>query len=166
MKNKYRSVLIITPRIAYAEHVVKEFGVQSYLTGKFDENCLACSVESFHRIPDTHYYDCVILDECEAILSIFSSPTLKNRELETYQKLKKIIEKSQKVFFAGAFITQKTIDFIQSFNMTSLICGGILCRGLALGWATLIDLWGLSHVRVRTSQILSASQILSGMFSR
>lgn len=121
MKNKYSSVLIITPRIAYAEHVVKEFGVQSYLTGKFDENCLACSVESFHRIPDTQYYDCVILDECEAILSIFSSPTLKNRQFETYQKLKKIIEKSQKVFFAGAFITQKTIDFIQSFNTTSIL---------------------------------------------
>ena len=121
LKQKYKNILIITPRIAYAEHVVKEFGVKSYLSGNYEENSLACSVESLHKIPDTKKYDCVILDECEAILSIFSSPTLKNRQLETYSKLKNIIEKSIKVFFAGAFITQKTIDFIQSFNMSSIL---------------------------------------------
>ena len=121
LKKKYNKILIITPRIAYAEHVVKEFEVKSYLAGNYEENSLACSVESLHKIPDTQIYDCVILDECEAILSIFSSPTLKNRQLETYSKLKRIIEKSEKVFFAGAFITQKTIDFIQSFNMSSIL---------------------------------------------
>ena len=121
LKNKYKKILIITPRIAYAEHVVKEFGVKSYLAGNYEENSLACSVESLYKIPDTQTYDCVILDECEAILSIFSSPTLKNRQLETYSKLKTIIEKSEKVFFAGAFITQKTIDFIQSFKMSSIL---------------------------------------------
>jgi hypothetical protein len=118
---KYNNILIISPRIAYAEHVVKEFGVKSYLEGNYEENLLACSVESLYKIPDSRFYDCVILDECEAILSIFSSPTLKNRQLDTYSKLKTIIEKSQKVFFAGAFITQKTIDFIQSFNMSSIL---------------------------------------------
>jgi hypothetical protein len=121
LKKKYNKILIITPRIAYAEHVVKEFGVNSYLDGNYEENLLACSVESLYRIPDKQSYECIILDECEAILSIFSSPTLKNRQLETYSKLKRIIENSEKVFFAGAFITQKTIDFIQSFNMSSIL---------------------------------------------
>ena len=121
LKNKYKKLLIITPRIAYAEHVVKEFDVVSYLAGNYEVDSLACSIESLYKIPNTQYYDCVILDECEAILSIFSSPTIKNRQLETYNKLHSIITRSEKVFFAGAFITQKTVDYIQSFNTPAIL---------------------------------------------
>ncbi len=119
---KYKKgILIITPRITYCQHAVKEFGVNSYLDGDFDTTNLACSLESFHKIPDTRKFECVILDECEAILSNFSSSTLQGRQLETYNKLKNIIDSSKKVIFAGAFITQKTIDFIESFNVPALL---------------------------------------------
>jgi hypothetical protein len=118
---KYQSVLIITPRIAYCKHAVKEFNVSSYLDGDLDVPMLACSIESFYKIPDYREYECVILDECEAILSVFSSPTLQGRQLITYNKLNDIIQNSKKVIFAGAFITQKTIDFIESFKTPSLL---------------------------------------------
>jgi hypothetical protein len=116
-----KGILIITPRITYCQHAVKEFGVSSYLDGDFDTKNLACSLESFHKIPNTRKFECVILDECEAILSNFSSSTLQNRQLETYNKLKDIIDSAKKVIFAGAFITQKTVDFIDSFNVPALL---------------------------------------------
>jgi hypothetical protein len=76
--SKHNSFLIITPRIVYCKHAVKEFGVVSYLEGSFDVPMLACSGI------DTSQFECVILDECEAILSIFSSSTLQRRQLITF----------------------------------------------------------------------------------
>ena len=73
----------------------------SYLDGNFDAPLLACSIESFYRIPDTRQFECVILDECEAILSIFSCPTLQGRQLIAYNKVKIVIKKVKKQFLQG-----------------------------------------------------------------
>jgi hypothetical protein len=118
---KYKSILIITPRIAYCKHACVEFGVASYLEGEYDVPYLACSLESFHRIPDSRDFECVILDECEAILSLFSSSTLQGKQLVVYNKITRIINNSKKTIFAGAFITQKTIDFVELFNTSVLL---------------------------------------------
>ena len=54
-------------------------------------------------------------------LKYFSSPTLQGRQLIAYNKVKIVIEKSKKAIFAGAFITQKTIDFVESFHSLCLL---------------------------------------------
>jgi hypothetical protein len=115
------SILIISPRIAYTRHAVKEFKVSSYLDGDCDLPKLACSMESLWKIPDTRLYEYVILDEVEAILSIFSSVTIQGKQLNVFNKLKRIIGNSKKTIVAGAFITQKTIDFVESFNTKTLL---------------------------------------------
>ena len=121
LQQKYSKILVLTPRIAYCNHVVTEFGVSNYLDGKYDCDKLACSLESLWKIQDSQIYDVVIIDECEAILSIFSSTTIKRNQLKIYNKLKLFINNSKKTFFAGAFITQKSIDFIQSFECTKIV---------------------------------------------
>jgi hypothetical protein len=50
-----------------------------------------------------------ILDEVKAILSIFSSVTIQGKQLNVFNKLKRIIGNSKKPIVAGAFITQKTL---------------------------------------------------------
>lgn len=112
----YKRVLILTPRITYCKHAVREFNVESYLDGVYVGDKIACSIESLHKLPIDSVYDLIIMDECEAILSIFSSPTLNGRELTTFNTLSRIIQQSCKVIFAGAFITQKTVDYIKSFE--------------------------------------------------
>lgn len=143
----YPRVLILTPRIAYCKHAVIEFGVASYLEGKFDEPRLACSLESLHKVPDTATYDIVILDECEAILSIFSSTTLDRRQVETYNTLARILNASEKAIFAGAFITQKTVDFVRSFDVPTLLIKHDKPRLVNETPKTAIEIeWGLFHV--------------------
>lgn len=117
---KYKTVLILTPRITYTKHVATEFRVDSYLDGVYDGDKIACSIESLHKLPKNKVYDLVVMDECEAVLSIFSSPTLYKNEIETFKILNNIINTATKIIFAGAFITQKTINYISSFENKTL----------------------------------------------
>ena len=118
---KYDSILILTPRITYTKHAVREFGGSSYLDGIYTDDKMACSIESLLKLPYNKTFDLVIMDECEAILSIFSSPTLTGKELNTFKTLCRIITSSHKCILAGAFITQKTVDFVNSFADKSLL---------------------------------------------
>jgi Origin of replication binding protein len=113
--------LIISPRIAYTRHAVKGFNVNSYLDGDCDLPKLACSMESLSKIPDTRLYEYVILDEVERKLSIFFSVTIQGKQLNVFNKSKRIIGNSKKTIVAGAFTTQKTIDFVESFNTKTLL---------------------------------------------
>lgn len=116
----YKRVLILTPRITYTKHIAHEFRVGSYLDGNFTEDKIACSVESLYKLPNDDY-DLIVIDEAEACLCIFSSPTLRGKELQTYKKLYTMIQNSKKIILAGAFITQKTVDFIESFDNKKLL---------------------------------------------
>ena len=68
---------------------------------------------------DVNQYDLIVLDEIEAILSVFSSSTCKY-QLDIWNLLVKFVNNSKKTIFAGAFITQKTIDYITSFNLPTI----------------------------------------------
>jgi hypothetical protein len=74
-----------------------------------------------HTNTDTRIYEYVILDEEEAILSIFSSVIIQVKQLNVFNKLKRIIGNSKKTIVAGAFITQNTIDFVESFITKTLL---------------------------------------------
>jgi len=64
-------------------------------------------------------YDLIVLDEIEANLSVFSSSTLK-KQLPVYNYLTELIKESKQTITAGAFITQKTINFLLSFKLPTV----------------------------------------------
>jgi hypothetical protein len=121
-RNEYKRVLFLSPRITFSQFISTEFGTEFYLDENADLTAdrLTISVESLCKLKGGDPYDCVILDECEAILSVFSSPTLRGRQIDTFNLLGDFIRASKKTVFAGAFITQKTIDFILSFNLPAV----------------------------------------------
>ena len=120
--HKFKRILIISPRVSFGQFISKEFECEFYKEleekGKkpdLQADRLCISVESIHKIKNNEPYDLVIMDETEAIISVFSSSTNRH-QLESYHILKGFIEQSMKTILAGAFITQKTIDYILSFN--------------------------------------------------
>lgn len=119
--NRYQSnrILILSPRIAFAQAISPEFDCEYYLDEGFNVNAnrICISMESMHLLHSVKPFDEIFIDECEANLSVFSSVTMKD-PLGIYNLFIKLInECTNKVIFAGAFITQKTIDFIRSFNI-------------------------------------------------
>eukprot|EP01041_Mallomonas_annulata_P015235 gene15235-32277_t len=66
-------------------------------------------------------YDIIVIDECEASLSIFSSPALAKKQLNTYNKLVTLITNSKKTIFATAFLTKKTVEFVEDLNEETVL---------------------------------------------
>ena len=117
-EKRFKRVLFVSPRITFSQFVAKEFNTSFYLDEgvNLHDNFLTISMESLWKIRGNQPYDLIVLDEIEANLSVFSSVTCKH-QLEVFNLLKTLIDKSQKTIFAGAFITQKSIDFITSFHI-------------------------------------------------
>ena len=120
-REQYKRVLCLSPRIAFSEHISKEFNFVNYKDGNYKADKLTISIESLYKLKHIKPYDLIIMDESEAVLSIFSSFTIGDKATETFNLLTKLINTAQKVILAGAFITQKTIDFINSIN-TPAVC--------------------------------------------
>ena len=121
-----KSILYISCRQSFANFITgedfKEIGLVNYLD--FKENKqeitkhkkICCSLESLQDLEIIEKFDIIILDEVETVLNIFSSPTMKGNTTYNYNLLKSYIEKSERVFAADAFITNRTIDFINNFK--------------------------------------------------
>ena len=124
-ENNYKRILFISPRISFAQFVAshKEFDLTLYNDegADFHSDRIVVSVESLWKLK--HYevkaYDLVVLDESEANLSVFSSSTCK-KQLEVYQYLIELIQNSKQTVYAGAFITQKTIAYVASFELPTV----------------------------------------------
>ena len=77
-------------------------------------------MESLHKLQNCEDYECVVIDECEANLSVFSSITMRKNQINCLEILSNFIKKSKHTIFTSAFTTQKTIDYINSFNVNSV----------------------------------------------
>ena len=77
-------------------------------------------MESLHKLHTCKDYDCIVIDECEANLSVFSSITMRKNQIACFEILSNFIRKSKHSIFASAFITQKTNDYVNSFNLKSI----------------------------------------------
>jgi hypothetical protein len=72
---------------------------------------LVCQVESLHRLEeDFADYDLVVVDESETILNQFHSfTTHKENILRNFRMFERIVRGAQRVLFADAFVTQRTL---------------------------------------------------------
>jgi len=124
--NPDKSILYISCRQSFANFITgedfKEIGLVNYMDLKKDKrnfknnNKICCSLESLDDVEYIDKFDIIILDEVETVLNILSSQTMENKTLYNYNLLKSYIDKSERVFAADAFITNRTIDFINNFK--------------------------------------------------
>jgi hypothetical protein len=124
----YKRFLFISPRVSFSLFISQEFGIDNYTDALLDDNDanklninkskrLIVSIESIQKINIDNNYECIFLDESEAILAQFSSPTMKSKYLDCFNKLNTLIIKADKVVCADAFLTNRTINFIKAYNM-------------------------------------------------
>ena len=123
----YKKFLFISPRVSFSLFISQEFNIDNYtdsMNKKEGEKYvnietskkLIISVESLHKINIDNNYECIFLDESEAILNQFSSPTMKDKYLDNYNILIELINNAKKVVCADAFLTNRTLNFIKSFD--------------------------------------------------
>lgn len=118
---KYDTVLFLSPRQTFARFVSVEFDIPCYLDGVFTAPKLVISVESLLKLTDHFVYQYVCLDECESIFTQFSSPTTRGKHVQIWDRLMEIIENAEKVVFADAFITNRTLDFVRELPESKVI---------------------------------------------
>ena len=83
--NKPFNILVVSPRITFSEHMLKElFKVDEKIKNYLDveelhkyNKSLIISVESLYKLDFNNKYDVIILYEIESILNQFSSTTCK-----------------------------------------------------------------------------------------
>jgi Origin of replication binding protein len=112
----YQKVLFFSPRQTFARFLSAEFNIECYLDKNFEADKLIISVESLLNIPSNKTFDIIVLDECESILKQFSSPTTEGKHIIQFQRLMWLIANANKVIFADAFITNRTLDLCRSFH--------------------------------------------------
>lgn len=114
-KNKYESVLCITPRVMFANSIFaslkkaddrfelyKDVNKATRKSSKF----LVCQLESLISVSD--HFDCIIMDESESNFMQFNSDTVQNFRSVT-SKFEKILANAKMVLCGDAFITNRTL---------------------------------------------------------
>lgn len=123
MACRYRRVLYLSPRVAFAKFMAAETDSAIYLDGDYSADRLVCSMESLHNISAVDItdnpYEFVVIDECEANLAVFSSTTLRGKQMETFDLFMRIIRSATKVVMASAFITNKTLAFVRTLGLSA-----------------------------------------------
>ena len=129
----YKRILIISPRKSFSKEKVAQFKKFADCVNMYDYqdktvqmqsdwlvfDQLAIQVESLyhlHDISELNAYDLVIMDESESVIYQFASPT-HPRVQESFEVLNKVIMFSTKVIFADAFITSRTVNYIEQIKL-------------------------------------------------
>jgi len=115
----YRRVLVIAPRITYAEFITGELAELGFVCYRHSQSHtlkhdrIVCSMESLHRI--SGHFDLVICDEIETILKSITSQTNSDNFAITNTLWRRIITNPDtKVIGGDAFLTQRTIDYFRN----------------------------------------------------
>jgi len=115
----YHRVLVIAPRITFAEFITGELADLGFVCYRhtqahtINHDKIVCSIESLHRI--SGHFDLVICDEIETILKSITSKTNSEHFAVTNTKWYDIItDPWTKVIGGDAFLTQRTIDYFHS----------------------------------------------------
>ena len=117
------NILILSTRIAFSKHMQKEFEINNYLEVEnlsFYKGSIVISVESIYKLNFNNHYDIIILDECESVLNQLSSVTVKNKN-ECFKKLNHFINNASKIILADAFLTERTLKYLNNFNESKLL---------------------------------------------
>ena len=123
-EKKYTRFLFLSPRITFSMFITGEFeGIENTIIKTGEEfkdisksQKLIVNIESIQKVNIKNNYECIFLDESESILNQYSSPTMAGKYLDHYNKMIDLINNAKQVVCADAFLTNRTINFIKSFN--------------------------------------------------
>jgi len=134
LKNSKKSFILLSVRQTLSRNTSKRLkdqgvDVYDYLSGdksKKDFNInnsksLIISTESLYKLQDTSKFDVLVIDEIESLLNNWDSTTHNDRLNDNFYNFKSLFENCKKVILLDAFITTKTINFLESLNIKDYI---------------------------------------------
>jgi Origin of replication binding protein len=122
----YQSILVLTPRRSFAKSITNELNSykrqfacyldESNVKGKLS---LVIQFESLHKLSDIkEHFTHIILDECESILTQTTSiETQADYYRKNHTTFVSIINECSSLTLMDAFISNKTIDFLNSLKV-------------------------------------------------
>lgn len=138
--NKYERVLFVSYRRSLSYDIQKnlnEYKFDNYLEvmqrrdNLFDCERLIIQYESIKKIdnhsyeagcnPKDNYYDLLIIDESESVLTQADSSTNKENQRKNFKLLKKLCNISNKMVFLDGDITNKSLSFINNFSENNIV---------------------------------------------
>ena len=113
-------ILFISPRKSFSNFIegeFQEFNIENYQKVKNVNECknLVIQIESLHKL-NRNSFDIVILDECESVLKQFSSSTM-SKPIDVFNSLQAQLSCAKKVIFADAFFTNRSLNYVKSFDV-------------------------------------------------
>lgn len=124
-KHRYDSILVITPRISFADSIFERLGRESdyefnhYRQRKGAEitaNYVVCQNESLHRV--SRSFELIVIDECESVLYQSTSNTTHRENMgANFSKLKGLLMGSRRILCMDAFLTNRTLDFLTGMKI-------------------------------------------------
>jgi hypothetical protein len=132
--HNYGRVLIISPRRLYAISMGSEYnksGNNTFLLPFVSEefqcylnesnvsqyNRLTLQMESLYKVNNAALFHVLILDEIEALLTQFSSPTMTNK-IKCAEIFEKLIKETPYIIGGDAFLQEKTKTILRFFTTT------------------------------------------------
>ena len=129
MENPQYRVLLLSSYIGYADAICTQAKTQAGIDFinydnirhkiKDNPNLLVLSLESIHKLPANAKYDLVVIDESDTILDKYSNgtPTIrKDSYNECVRRIQDICIDSDRVWFMDAFMSERTINFIEDIR--------------------------------------------------
>jgi hypothetical protein len=132
---KPSKVLILSSRLTYTENAINDINqrlvddnihFQSYLdvNNSFSKvRYLVIQMESIYKLEDIEFdYDLLLIDESEACLKQFNSATMTSRRDMLWKNLsvfKKLFVNAKRKVLLDAFISNRSIDFVESMQETT-----------------------------------------------
>lgn len=128
-KINYKKIIVITPRISFADSILNRYNTNTHYNFKHYQNCidntpyLICQVESLNKIETEYYQDClIILDEIESILcQLTSTETNGNNHLSNIMNFYQLLSISKKIICLDAFISEKTLNIFEKYDYVTYI---------------------------------------------
>lgn len=120
----YKRVIVLTPRISYARSAhsrfstsLPEYDWKLYLNskGKILATHVIIQAESLYRLDISDMTNtCLVVDECEAFLTqLTSTKTHGGNHMRNIKTLLDILDGATKVFMLDAFLSRRTLDFLE-----------------------------------------------------
>lgn len=126
--NNYKNIIFISFRILFTCEIKSKFDkIHSYIDIKDKQISLnkykkiIIQIESLKKILIDDDINLLVLDECESIISQFSSPYIKDVKL-IWSIFIMLLNSSEKIILMDANITKRTVDMISSIKEKKEMC--------------------------------------------
>lgn len=84
-------------------------------------NALSICLNSLHYIDETTHFGTVVVDEIESLLDTFMGDFMGKQKKANFTRFCTLLKNAKKIVLIDAFITTKTIQFLQSIDQTMTI---------------------------------------------